>query len=123
MSLRDLLIINLTLQAFDRLFSYQAFALLGAQEANPFVGAAIANWGVIYGCDGLRSIPIGVKPMASKKIVHFVRDEIESMMDSYENDRKAAIEFVRDLLGENEYRDVLDERETAEAIQYCKGLR
>jgi hypothetical protein len=61
--------------------------------------------------------------MASKKIVHFVRGEIESMMDSYENDRKAAIEFVRDLLGENEYRDVLDERETAEAIQYCKGLR
>ena len=49
MSLRDLLIINLTLQAFDGLFSYQAFSLLGAHEANPFVGAAIANWGVIYG--------------------------------------------------------------------------
>jgi uncharacterized protein DUF5658 len=48
MSLRDLLIINLTLQAFDGLFSYQAFSL-GAAEANPFVSAAIANWGVIYG--------------------------------------------------------------------------
>jgi hypothetical protein len=36
MSLRDLLIINLTLQAFDGLFSYQAFSL-GAAEANPFV--------------------------------------------------------------------------------------
>jgi hypothetical protein len=49
MSLRDLLIINLTLQAFDGLFSYQAFSLLGAHEANPFVGAAISSWGVIYG--------------------------------------------------------------------------
>ena len=48
MSLRDLLIINLTLQVFDGLFSYQAFSL-GAAEANPFVSAAIANWGVIYG--------------------------------------------------------------------------
>jgi hypothetical protein len=48
MSLRDLLILNLTLQVFDGLFSYQAFSL-GAAEANPFVSAAIANWGVIYG--------------------------------------------------------------------------
>jgi hypothetical protein len=48
MSLRDLLIINLTLQAFDGLFSYQVFSL-GAVEANPFVSAAIANWEVIYG--------------------------------------------------------------------------
>jgi Domain of unknown function (DUF5658) len=48
MSLRDLLIINLTLQAFDGLFSYQVFSL-GAAEANPFVSAAIANWEVIYG--------------------------------------------------------------------------
>jgi hypothetical protein len=48
MSIRDLLILNLTLQVFDGLFSYQAFTL-GAAEANPFVSAAIANWGVIYG--------------------------------------------------------------------------
>ena len=48
MSLRDLLILNLTLQVFDGLFSYQAFSL-GAAEANPFVSAAVANWGVIYG--------------------------------------------------------------------------
>ena len=48
MSLRDLLIINLTLQVFDGLFSYQVFSL-GATEANPFVSSAIANWGVIYG--------------------------------------------------------------------------
>jgi Domain of unknown function (DUF5658) len=47
-SLRDLLILNLTLQVFDGLFSYQAFSL-GAAEANPFVSAAIANWGVTYG--------------------------------------------------------------------------
>src|ERR1700756_3695119 len=47
-NLRDLLILNLTLQVFDGLFSYQAFSL-GAAEANPFVGAAISNWGVIYG--------------------------------------------------------------------------
>jgi hypothetical protein len=47
MSLRDLLILNLTLQVFDGLFSYQVFSL-GATEANPFVSAAIANW-VIYG--------------------------------------------------------------------------
>ena len=50
MSIRDLLILNLTLQVFDGLFSYQAFSLLGAHEANPFVGAAISSWGVIYGC-------------------------------------------------------------------------
>ena len=48
MSIRDLLILNLTLQVFDGLFSYQAFSL-GAAEANPFVSAAISNWGVIYG--------------------------------------------------------------------------
>jgi hypothetical protein len=34
MSVRDLLIVNLTLQIFDGLFSYQAFSL-GAAEANP----------------------------------------------------------------------------------------
>ena len=49
MSIRDLLILNLTLRIFDGLFSYQAFSLLGAQEANPFVSAAISSWGVIYG--------------------------------------------------------------------------
>jgi len=49
MSIRDLLILNLTLQVFDGLFSYQVFSLLGAHEANPFVGAAISSWGVIYG--------------------------------------------------------------------------
>jgi Domain of unknown function (DUF5658) len=47
-SVRDLLILNLTLQVFDGLFSYQAFSL-GAGEANPLVGAAISSWGVIYG--------------------------------------------------------------------------
>ena len=36
MSLRDLLILNLTLQVFDGLFSYQVLSL-GATEANPFV--------------------------------------------------------------------------------------
>ena len=48
MTVRDLLIINLTLQAFDGLFSYQAFTL-GAAEANPLVSAAISSWGMIYG--------------------------------------------------------------------------
>ena len=47
-NLRDLLILNLTLQIFDGLFSYQVFSL-GAVEANPIVFAAIANWEVIYG--------------------------------------------------------------------------
>src|SRR5215471_14887217 len=47
-TLRDLLILNLTLQAFDGLFSYQAFSL-GAAEANPLVSAAIFSWGVTYG--------------------------------------------------------------------------
>jgi hypothetical protein len=41
-NLRDLLILNLTLQVFDGLFSYQVFSL-GAAEANPFVSAAIAT--------------------------------------------------------------------------------
>jgi Domain of unknown function (DUF5658) len=48
MSTGDLLILNLTLQVFDGVFSYQAFSL-GAAEANPFVSTAISNWGVIYG--------------------------------------------------------------------------
>ena len=48
MTVRDLLIVNLTLQVFDGLFSYQVFSL-GAAEANRFVSAAISNWGVIYG--------------------------------------------------------------------------
>jgi uncharacterized protein DUF5658 len=47
-SVRDLLILNLTLQVFDGLFSYQVFSL-GAVEANPFVSAAISSWGVTYG--------------------------------------------------------------------------
>jgi hypothetical protein len=41
-ALRDLLILNLTLQVFDGLFSYQVFSL-GAKEANPIVAAA-TNW-------------------------------------------------------------------------------
>ena len=48
MSLRDLLLLNLGLQLFDALLSYQAFDL-GAGEANPLVSAAISTWGVIYG--------------------------------------------------------------------------
>ena len=47
-NLRDLLLLNLTLQVFDGLFSYQVFSL-GAAEANPFVSAAISSWGVIHG--------------------------------------------------------------------------
>ena len=45
---KRLLVLNLLLQCFDGLLSYQAFSL-GAAEANPFVSAAIANWGVTYG--------------------------------------------------------------------------
>jgi Domain of unknown function (DUF5658) len=48
MSVRDLLLLNLILQVFDGLFSYQVFSL-GAAEANPLVSAAISSWGVIYG--------------------------------------------------------------------------
>jgi Domain of unknown function (DUF5658) len=48
MTLRDLLILNLTLQAFDGLFSYQVFSI-GAVEANPIVASAIFNWDPIYG--------------------------------------------------------------------------
>src|SRR5499433_3099319 len=46
--LRDLFFLNLTLQIFDGLFSYQVFSL-GAEAANPIVAAAISHWGVIYG--------------------------------------------------------------------------
>ena len=45
---KRLLILNLLLQCFDDLLSYQAF-LAGAVEANPLVAAAILSWGVIYG--------------------------------------------------------------------------
>jgi len=41
-TLRDLFFLNLTLQIFDGLFSYQVFSL-GAEEANPIVAAAISN--------------------------------------------------------------------------------
>jgi hypothetical protein len=47
-TLRDLLILNLTLQLFDGLFSYQVFSL-GAAEANPLVATAISEWSVIWG--------------------------------------------------------------------------
>jgi hypothetical protein len=47
-NLRDLLILNITLQVFDGLFSYQVFSL-GTAEGNPFVSSAIFNWGVTYG--------------------------------------------------------------------------
>ena len=45
---KRLFILNLLLQCFDGLLSYQAF-LVGAVEANPLVAAAISSWGVIYG--------------------------------------------------------------------------
>ena len=48
MNLRDLLFLNLGLQLFDGLVSYQAFSV-GAGEANALVAAAIINWGVIWG--------------------------------------------------------------------------
>ena len=48
MTIRDLLFLNLILQAFDGLFSLQAFSV-GAVEANPVVAAAISTWGVTYG--------------------------------------------------------------------------
>ena len=48
MTLRDLLILNLTLQAFDGLLSYQVFSL-SAVEANPIIAAATFNLGPIYG--------------------------------------------------------------------------
>ena len=48
MTLRDLLILNLTLQVFDGLFSYQVFSL-GVAEATPLVSAAISSWGVVCG--------------------------------------------------------------------------
>ena len=47
-TLRDLLILNLTLQVFDGLFSYQVFTL-GAGEANPLVAAAISEWSMMWG--------------------------------------------------------------------------
>jgi hypothetical protein len=45
---KRLFIVNLLLQCFDGLLSYQAF-LVGAVETNPLVAAAICSWGVIYG--------------------------------------------------------------------------
>src|SRR5215510_5638067 len=48
MTIRDLLILNLTLQAFDGLLSYQLFSL-DAVEVNHFVAAAVEEWNVIWG--------------------------------------------------------------------------
>jgi Domain of unknown function (DUF5658) len=48
MSVRDLLLLNLTLQVFDGLFSYQIFSL-GVAEANPLVAAAISEWSIVWG--------------------------------------------------------------------------
>ena len=74
MTLRDLLILNLTLQVFDCLFSYQAFSL-GAAEANPFVSSAITNWGVIYGLPlqedfGLCAAVLGICVQAQPAIAY-----------------------------------------------------
>src|SRR4029077_12335511 len=44
----DLLILNLSLQVFDGLFSYQLFSL-GLGEANPLLAAAISEWSVVWG--------------------------------------------------------------------------
>ena len=46
-ALRDLLILNLTLQVFDGLFSYQVFYWCARRQS--IVAAAISSWGVIYG--------------------------------------------------------------------------
>ena len=59
--LRDLLFLNLTLQIFDGLFSYQVFSL-GAEEANPIVAAAISNWGVIYGLLYKKTLLVSAAP-------------------------------------------------------------
>lgn len=47
-TVRDLLILNLTLQVFDGLLSYQLFSL-GLGEANPLLAAAISEWSVVWG--------------------------------------------------------------------------
>jgi Domain of unknown function (DUF5658) len=47
-TVRDLLILNLTLQVFDGLFSYQLFSL-GLGEANPLLAAAISEWSIVWG--------------------------------------------------------------------------
>ncbi len=47
-TVRDLLILNLTLQVFDGLFSYQLFSL-GLGEANPLLAAAISEGSVVWG--------------------------------------------------------------------------
>jgi len=47
-TVRDLLILNLSLQVFDGLFSYQLFSL-GLGKANPLLAAAISEWSVVWG--------------------------------------------------------------------------
>jgi len=47
-TVRDLLILNLTSQVFDGLFSYQLFSL-GLGEANPLLATAISEWSVVWG--------------------------------------------------------------------------
>jgi len=47
-TVRDLLILNLTLQIFDGLFSYQLFSL-GAARSEPFGCRCDFNLGMVYG--------------------------------------------------------------------------
>jgi hypothetical protein len=46
--LRLSLIYNLFLQCFDGILTYQVVSL-GVPEANPFVNAAISQWGLVWG--------------------------------------------------------------------------
>jgi len=57
--------------------------------------------------------------MASYK--SFVISEIESMQDSYSNTEIEACEFVRELLIENEYSEVLTAQQTARALIYINN--
>lgn len=51
----------------------------------------------------------------------WVESEIDEMMDLYGNTRQQAATFVLDLLVDNEYREELDDNQTAAAIPVARN--
>jgi len=51
----------------------------------------------------------------------WVEKEVEASIDSWGNPRADAIEHIRDLLNEDEYRDELTDEQVAEALRFLRG--
>jgi hypothetical protein len=51
----------------------------------------------------------------------WIEKEVEANIDFYGNTKLEAIEHIRDLLNEDEYRDELTDEQVAEALRFLRG--